>query len=33
MFLTERHIVKNNKELDRLCFNSINNVKHKNLNY
>lgn len=24
MFLTERHIVKNNKELDRLCFNSKN---------
>ena len=24
MYLTERHIIKNNKELDMLCFNSKN---------
>ena len=24
MYLTERHIIKNNKELDELCFNSKN---------
>lgn len=24
MYLTERHIIKNNKELDQLCFNSKN---------
>lgn len=24
MYLVERHIIKNNKELDKLCFNSKN---------